>query len=40
VVAGSWGTKLEAVVRTLLSIRTQEPTAKSLVFSQWDGVLT
>ena len=38
-VRGSWGSKLEAIVRYLLYLRVNEPTAKSLVFSQWEDVL-
>jgi len=39
VVQGSWGSKLDAIVRYLLYLRVHEPDAKSLVFSQWDDVL-
>jgi len=38
-VQGSWGSKLDAIVRYLLYLRVHEPDAKSLVFSQWDDVL-
>ncbi|CAG2112442.1 unnamed protein product, partial [Medioppia subpectinata] len=38
-VAGSWSTKVEEVVRCLLQIVADEPTAKSLVFSTWTDVL-
>eukprot|EP00899_Mesostigma_viride_P007989 jgi/Mesvir1/17191/Mv07612-RA.1 len=38
-VKGSYGTKLEAVVRRLLWIHARDPTSKSLVFSQWQDVL-
>ncbi|KAJ3118147.1 hypothetical protein HDU96_003676 [Phlyctochytrium bullatum] len=36
---GSFGTKVDTIVKHLLYIRTHEPGAKSLVFSQWDQVL-
>jgi hypothetical protein len=39
-VVGSWGTKIEAIVRHLLWLDRREPAAKSLVFSQWQQVLT
>jgi E3 ubiquitin-protein ligase SHPRH len=38
-VKGSWGTKLENVVRKILSIIAKEKDAKVLVFSQWNDVL-
>ncbi|KAE8601657.1 hypothetical protein XENTR_v10013750 [Xenopus tropicalis] len=38
-VKGSHSTKVEAVVRTLIKIQTQDPGAKSLVFSTWQDVL-
>lgn len=36
---GSWGTKIEAVVREILLLREAEPTVKVLLFSQWNEVL-
>ncbi|XP_028837995.1 E3 ubiquitin-protein ligase SHPRH isoform X1 [Denticeps clupeoides] len=38
-VKGSHSTKVEAVVRTLKRIQMNDPGAKSLVFSTWQGVL-
>ncbi|XP_068707085.1 E3 ubiquitin-protein ligase SHPRH-like isoform X2 [Montipora foliosa] len=38
-VKGSHSTKVEAIVRTLLTIRSADSTAKSLVFSTWQDVL-
>jgi E3 ubiquitin-protein ligase SHPRH len=38
-VKGSLSTKIEAVVKTLVKIQTQDPSSKSLVFSTWNGVL-
>jgi E3 ubiquitin-protein ligase SHPRH len=38
-VIGSWSTKVEEVVRCLLKITGEEPTAKSLIFSTWSDVL-
>lgn len=38
-VRGSYGTKIEAIVGTLLSIAKAEPLAKSIVFSEWTDVL-
>ena len=38
-VRGSWGTKIEALVRYLLYLHATAPEDKSLVFSQWDDVL-
>ena len=38
-VKGSLSTKIEAVVKTLIKIRNDDPTAKSLVFSTWSSVL-
>ena len=38
-VKGSLSTKIEAVVKTLIKIRNDDPTAKSLVFSTWNSVL-
>lgn len=38
-VKGSLSTKVEAVVRTLLRVRRDDPKAKSLVFSTWTDVL-
>ena len=39
-VAGSWGTKITAVVRRLKWLATMEPGCKVLVFSEWDDVLS
>ncbi|XP_052811504.1 E3 ubiquitin-protein ligase SHPRH-like isoform X2 [Mya arenaria] len=39
-VKGSHSTKVEAVVKCLLKIRKEDPTAKSLVFSTWVDVLS
>lgn len=36
---GSWSTKIEEVVRCLLSIIRTDPSAKSLIFSTWNDVL-
>jgi len=38
-VKGSWGTKIEAVVRKIKVLREKDPTTKSLIFSQWNDVL-
>ena len=38
-IKGSWSTKMEAVVKTLLRIKNLDPTAKCLVFSPWVDVL-
>ena len=38
-VSGSWGTKIESVVREILRIKKEDPNAKSLIFSQWTEVL-
>jgi len=38
-VKGSWGTKIEAVVREVLALQLLEPGAKALLFSQWNEVL-
>lgn len=38
-VRGSYGTKIEAIVRTLLDINSANPLAKSIVFSEWSEVL-
>jgi len=38
-VKGDLSTKMEAVVKTLLSVRREDPDAKSLVFSTWPDVL-
>ena len=38
-VRGSLSTKVESVVKTLLKIQRLAPTAKSLVFSTWNGIL-
>ncbi|KAG1676131.1 hypothetical protein FOA52_004971 [Chlamydomonas sp. UWO 241] len=37
--SGSYGTKIEAVVRRLLAITRSDPTAKIVVFSTWSDVL-
>ncbi|KAL4232699.1 hypothetical protein ACF0H5_007387 [Mactra antiquata] len=39
-VKGSHSTKVEAVIRCLLQIQKEDPTAKSLVFSTWTDVLS
>jgi hypothetical protein len=39
VLAGSYGTKIEAVVRRVLCVLQQDPTNKVLVFSSWADVL-
>jgi hypothetical protein len=36
---GSWMTKLEALVRRLVLMRSQDPSCKALVFSQFPEVL-
>lgn len=38
-IKGSYGTKIEAIIRKLLSIKKLDPKAKSLVFSEWVVVL-
>ncbi|EFJ18575.1 hypothetical protein SELMODRAFT_444519 [Selaginella moellendorffii] len=38
-VAGSYGTKIEAVVRRILSLKEDDPFVKILVFSTWQEVL-
>ncbi|KAJ3192788.1 hypothetical protein HK101_005962 [Irineochytrium annulatum] len=38
-IEGSFGAKLDHILKHLLHLRTAEPGAKSLVFSQWDQVL-
>ena len=38
-VKGSLSTKMEAVVKTLIKIQNDDPTAKCLVFSTWNDVL-
>ena len=38
-VKGSWSTKIEEVVRCLIKIMSDEPNAKTLVFSTWADVL-
>lgn len=38
-VVGSWGTKIDAVVRQILGVLVENKRAKSLVFSQWTVVL-
>ncbi|KAG7574414.1 Helicase superfamily 1/2 ATP-binding domain [Arabidopsis suecica] len=39
VVQGSYGTKIEAVTRRILWIKSSDPQAKVLVFSSWNDVL-
>lgn len=36
---GSWSTKIKAVLETVIEIKNDDPTAKSLVFSTWGEVL-
>lgn len=38
-IRGGYSTKVEAVVKALIEIRRNDPTAKSLVFSAWQEVL-
>jgi E3 ubiquitin-protein ligase SHPRH len=38
-VKGSYGTKLEAVVRRILWVKAKDPNAKVLLFSEWQDVL-
>ena len=38
-VKGSLSTKMEAVVKTIIKIQNDDPSAKSLVFSTWNDVL-
>lgn len=38
-IEGSYGTKLEAVLRYIKHLNRSEPETKSLVFSQWEQVL-
>eukprot|EP00743_Colponemidia_sp_Colp-15_P012322 GILK01013989.1.p1 GENE.GILK01013989.1~~GILK01013989.1.p1 ORF type:complete len:1573 (-),score=378.23 GILK01013989.1:49-4446(-) len=38
-VNGSWGTKIDALIRILKRLSTNTPAVKSLVFSQWSDVL-
>jgi hypothetical protein len=38
-VKGSWGTKIENIIRKIFSIVTKEKDAKILIFSQWNDVL-
>lgn len=38
-VVGSWGTKIESVVRRLKWLISQDESVKCLVFSEWDDVL-
>ncbi len=38
-VKGSHGTKIEAIVRKLIQIASDDPEAKSLIFSQVGGLL-
>mgnify|MGYP001806823064 CR=1 FL=1 len=40
VLAGSYGTKIEAVVRRVLYVLQDDPTSKVLVFSSWADVLS
>ena len=39
-IVGSWGTKIEAVVRKVLKLTLEDSTSKILIFSQWEDVLT
>ncbi|KAJ3027794.1 hypothetical protein HDV00_010853, partial [Rhizophlyctis rosea] len=36
---GSYGTKLDTIIRHVIHLRREDPTVKALVFSQWEGVL-
>ena len=38
-VAGSWGTKIEAIIRRVKLLLARDDAAKILVFSEWDDVL-
>ena len=38
-VSGSWGTKIEAIIRRLRYLLLREDDAKMIVFSEWDDVL-
>ncbi|KAG0565163.1 hypothetical protein KC19_8G169500 [Ceratodon purpureus] len=38
-VKGSYGTKLEAVLRRILRLKSEDPEMKVLLFSEWAGVL-
>ena len=38
-IAGGYGAKIEALTRYLVHLKKTDPTAKSLVFSQWEQVL-
>lgn len=38
-VSGSWGTKIEAVVRRVKFLLTRDENTKILIFSEWDDVL-
>jgi len=38
-IRGSFGSKVDALIRHLLYLAEHDPTAKSLVFSQWKGLL-
>ena len=38
-VAGSWGTKIEAIIRRVKLLLARDAAAKILVFSEWDDVL-
>ena len=39
-IVGDYGTKIEAVVGTIINITMEDQTAKIIVFSQWEDVLT
>lgn len=39
VIKGSWGTKIDAVLKTAMQILAQDDHSKILVFSQWPGML-
>ncbi|XP_015575743.2 E3 ubiquitin-protein ligase SHPRH [Ricinus communis] len=39
IVQGSYGTKIEAITRRILGIKSSDPEAKVLVFSSWNDVL-
>eukprot|EP00736_Rhodelphis_marinus_P000333 Rmarinus@m.29946 len=39
VLSGSYGTKMDAILRRILAIRKKDPNAKTIVFSQWADVL-
>jgi SNF2 family DNA or RNA helicase len=38
-IAGSFGTKLDTVIRHILHLKSEDPQIKILVFSQWEQVL-